>query len=327
MNRRELITLLGGAAAAWPAAARAQQAAMPVVGWMSGRSPQDSEHLLAAFREGLRETGFVEGENVAIEYSWANGRYDQLREMAFELLSRRVAVLVAVGGDPSALAAKQATSTIPLVFGMGGDPVGSGLVTSFNRPGGNTTGFTLLTNLMEPKRIGLLHELVPGVSLMGALINPNFLPAARQLQEIEKATETINLRLFTATASDDAQLDAALASLLQHGVGALLVAADPYFDTRRDRIIAFAARNKLPAMYQFREFALAGGLISYGPRITDSYRQAGIYVGRILRGTKPGDLPVLQPTKFDLVLNMKTANALGLAVPNAIQLLADEVIE
>jgi putative ABC transport system substrate-binding protein len=247
--------------------------------------------------------------------------------MAADLLKRRIAVLVAVGGDPSALAAKQATSTIPVVFGMGGDPVASGLVTSFNRPGGNTTGFTLLTNLMEAKRIGLLHELVPAISLVGALINPNFPPAAHQLQEIEKATGTINLRLLTVKASDDAQLDAALVSLLQHGVGALLVAADPYFDTRRDRIIAFAAENKLPAMYQFREFALAGGLISYGPRITDSYRQAGIYVGRILRGAKPGDLPVLQPTKFDLVLNMKAASALGLAVPNAIQLLADEVIE
>ena len=327
MKRRKFITLLGGAAAAWPLTARAQQAAMPVVGWMSGRSPQDSEHLLAAFREGLRETGFVEGESVAIEYSWADGRYEQLREMAADLLRRRIAVLVAVGGDPSALAAKQATSTIPVVFGMGGDPVESGLVTSFNRPGGNTTGFTLLTNLMEPKRIGLLHELVPGISLVGALVNPNFPPAARQLQEIEKAAGTINLRLFAAKASDDAQLDAALVSLLQHRVGALLVAADPYFDTRRDRIIAFAAQNKLPAMYQFREFAVAGGLISYGPRITDSYRQAGIYVGRILRGAKPGDLPVLQPTKFDLVLNMKAANALGLAVPNAIQLLADEVIE
>jgi ABC-type uncharacterized transport system substrate-binding protein len=326
VRRREFITLLGGAAV-WPIAARAQQAAMPVVGWMSGRSPPDSEHLLAAFRDGLRETGFVEGESVAIEYSWADGRYDLLREMAADLLKRRIAVLVAVGGDPSALAAKQATASIPIVFGMGGDPVGSGLVTSFNRPGGNITGFTLLTNLLESKRIGLLHELVPGISLVGALVNPNFSPAARQLQEIEKATATIDLRLFTAKASDDAQLDAALALLLQHRVGALLVAADPYFDTRRDRIIAFAARNKLPTMYQFREFALAGGLISYGPRVTDSYRQAGIYVGRILRGAKPGDLPVLQPTKFDLVLNMKTANALGLAVPNAIQLLADEVIE
>jgi putative ABC transport system substrate-binding protein len=320
VKRRQFMALVG-AAAAWPFAARgtrAQQPAMPVIGWMSGRSPEDSAHLLAAFRDGLRETGFVEGESVAIEYRWAGGQYDRLPAMAADLVSRAVAVLVGVGGDPSALAAKQATSTIPIVFGMGGDPVAAGLVASFNRPGGNATGFTLLTNLMEPKRVGLLHELVPGIPVLGALVNPNFPPAARQLQEIEAATRTINQKLFVAKASNDAELDAALGSLLQQRVGALLVAADPYFDTRRDRIIAFAAKNKLPAMYQFREFALAGGLISYGPRVTDSYRQGGIYAGRILRGAKPGDLPVLQPTKFDLVLNMKTANALGLAVPNAV---------
>jgi putative ABC transport system substrate-binding protein len=326
VKRRAFVTLLGGAAA-WPLAARAQQQAMPVIGWMSGRSPEDSDHLLAAFREGLRETGFVEGESVAIEYRWARGRYEQLPAMAVDLVGRRIAVLVGIGGDPSALAAKRATSTIPIVFGMGGDPITAGLVASFNRPGGNATGFTLLTNLMEPKRVGLLHELVPGVLVIGALVNPNFPPAARQLQEIEEATRTINQKLFVAKAGNDAELDAALASLLQQRVGALLVAADPYFDTRRDRIISFVAENKLPAMYQFREYAVAGGLISYGPRITDSYRQGGIYAGQILRGAKPGDLPVLQPTKFDLVLNMKTANALGLAVPNAVQLLADEVIE
>ena len=327
MKRREFITLLGGAAATWPLAARAQQQAMPLIGWMSGRSPEDSSHLLAAFREGLRETGFVEGESIAIEYRWARGRYEQLPAMAADLVSRRIAVLVGIGGDPSALAAKQATSTIPIVFGMGGDPIAAGLVTSFNRPGGNATGFTLLTNLMEPKRIGVLHELVPGIPVLGALVNPNFPPAARQLQEIEAATSTINQKLFVAKASNDTELNAAFEALLQQRIGALLVAADPYFDTRRDRIISFAAENKLPAIYQFREFAVAGGLVSYGPRITDSYRLGGIYVGRILRGAKPGDLPVLQPTKFDLVLNMRTANALGLAVPNAMQLLADEVIE
>ena len=326
MKRREFITMLGGAAA-WPLAARAQQLAMPLIGWMSGRSPEDSAHLLAAFREGLRETGFVEGESVAIEYRWAHGQYGQLPTLAADLINRGVAVLVGIGGDPSALAAKQATATIPVVFGMGGDPVAAGLVASFNRPGGNATGFTLLTNLMEPKRVGLLHELVPGVSLIGALVNPNFPPAARQLREIEDATRAIHQRLVVGKASSDQELDAALASLLRQGVGALLVAADPYFDTRRDRIIAFAAENKVPAIYQFREFAVAGGLLTYGPRITDLYRQAGIYAGRILRGAKPGDLPVLQPTKFELILNMKTANALGLVVPNSMQLLADEVIE
>jgi ABC-type uncharacterized transport system substrate-binding protein len=329
VKRRDFITLVGGAAAssaAWPLAARAQQPT-PVIGWMSGRAPQDSAHLLAAFREGLRETGFVEGENVTIEYRWAHGRYEQLSTMAADLVGRRIAVLVAVGGDPSALAAKQATSTIPVVFGMGGDPVTAGLVSTFNRPGGNATGFTLLTNLMEPKRVGLLHELVPGIAVIGGLVNPSFPAAARQLQEIEAAARTINQKFVAAKASNDMELDAALALLVQQRVDALLVAADPYFDTRRDRIISFVADNKLPTIYHFREFAVAGGLISYGPRVPDSYRQAGIYVGRILRGAKPDDLPVVQPTRFELVLNMKTANALGLTVPNAIQLLADEVIE
>jgi putative ABC transport system substrate-binding protein len=238
-----------------------------------------------------------------------------------------VAVLVAVGGDVSGIAAKRATSTIPIVFGIGGDPVKAGLVDSFNRPGGNATGFTLLTPEMEPKRVGLLHELVPGAALIGALLNPHFPPSARQLEDIGAAARAIGQRLLVVKASDDAELDAALAALVRERVGAMLIAADPYFDTRRDRIIASAAENRLPAMYQFREFAVAGGLISYGPNITDSYRQGGLYAGRILKGAKPADLPVLQPTKFELVINLKTANALGLAVPNSMQLLADEVIE
>jgi putative tryptophan/tyrosine transport system substrate-binding protein len=324
--RREFITLLGGAAA-WPLTASAQQSAMPVIGWMSGRSPEDSVHLVAAFREGLRQTGFVENESVLIEYRWALGRYELLPSMAADLVSRGVAVLVGVGGDTSAAAAKQATSTIPVVFGMGGDPVAAGLVASFNRPGGNATGYTLLTALMESKRVGLLHELVPGSAVLGALINPSFPPAARQLQEIEDATRSINQKVVLGRASNDTELDAAFLSFVREKVSAIQVAADPFFDTRRDRLIALAAQNRLPAIYHFREFAAAGGLISYGPRITDSYRQGGVYAGRILRGGKPADLPVLQPTNFELVINMKTANALGLLVPNAIQLLADEVIE
>ena len=327
LRRRDFITLLGGAAVGWPLTARAQQQPMPVIGWMSGRSPEDSAHLVPAFRQGLREAGFVEGQNLSIEYRWARGDYGRLPTLAAELMERRVAVLVAVGGDPSAIAAKQATSTIPIVFGIGGDPVKAGLVISFNRPGTNATGYTLLTNEMESKRVSLLHELLPGVRLIGALLNPNFTPAVRQLQDIEEAVRSIGQTLFVARASNDTELEAALLSLVRQGVGAMLVAADPYFDTRRDRIIAFAAQNRIPAIYQFREFAVAGGLISYGPSITDSYRQAGVYVGRILKGTKPADLPVLQPTKFELVINLKTANALGLALPNSIQLLADEVIE
>jgi putative tryptophan/tyrosine transport system substrate-binding protein len=327
MRRREFITLLGGAAAAWPLAARAQQPAMPVIGFMSGRSPEDSAHLLAAFRQGLGEVGFVEGQNVAIEFRWARGQYDRLPALAAELVERRVAVLAGVGGDVSAIAAKRATSTIPIIFGMGSDPVEAGLVDSFNRPGGNATGYTLLTNEIEPKRLGLLHELVPDAALIGALLNPNFPPAARQLREVEDAARTIGERLFVTNASNDTELTAAFVSFVQQRVRAVLVAADPYFDTRRDRIIALAAQNRLPAIYQFREYAVSNGLISYGPRITDGYRQAGIYAGRILHGAKPAYLPVVQPTKFELVINLKTANALGLSVPNSMQLLADEVIE
>jgi putative ABC transport system substrate-binding protein len=291
----------------------------------SGRSPEDSTHLLTAFRRGLSDVAFVEDQNVAIEFRWAAGQYDRLPVLAAELVARQVAVLAAVGGDASSVAAKRATSAIPIVFGMGGDPVQAGL--SFNRPGGNATGYTILTAELEPKRIGLLRELVPGIPLMGALLGPGTTVPAHQLKEIEDATRKTGQRLFVAKVGSDAELDAALGSLIQERVGALLVAASAYFDTRRARIISFAAENKLPAIYQLREYAAAGGLISYGPRITDSYYQAGIYVGRILRGAKPADLPVLQASRFELVINMKTAHALGLAVPNSMQLLADEVIE
>jgi putative ABC transport system substrate-binding protein len=327
MRRREFITLLGGAAVAWPVAVRAQQAAMPVIGFMSGRSPEDSSYLVAAFRQGLSEGGFVEGRNVAIEFRWAGGEYERLPSLAAELVGRQVSILVAVGGDNSAVAAKRATSTIPIVFGMGGDPIRAGLVHSLNRPDRNATGFTLLTNQLEPKRVGLMHELLPSASLLGALLNPDFLPAADQLRDIENATRAVNVELYVANANNDTELNAAFGWLVRQRVGAVLVTANPHFDTRRDQIIALAAQNKLPAFYHFREFATAGGLISYGPRITDGYQQAGIYVGRILKGSKPADLPVLQPTRFEFVINLKTANTLGLVVPNSMQLLADEVIE
>jgi ABC-type uncharacterized transport system substrate-binding protein len=326
LTRREFISLFAGTAA-WPLAAQAQQAAMPVIGFMSGRSLADSGYLAEAVRQGLRDTGYSEGESIVIEYRWANGDYARLPGFASDLLQRKVLVLVAVGGDPSPIAAKQVTSTVPIVFGMGGDPVKAGLVASFNRPGGNATGFTLLTNQMEPKRIGLLHELVPGVSLLGAMVNPSFPPAARQLEDIENAIRSIKQNLFVAKALNDHDLETAFTSFVEQKVGAVLVAAAPFFDTRKDRIIALAAEHRLPTMYHFREYAAAGGLISYGPSITESYKQAGVYAGRILRGTKPGDLPVLQPTKFEMVINQKTANALGFAIPNTIQLLADEVIE
>lgn len=293
---------------------------------MSGRSPDDSRHLIAAFQQGLRDTGFVEGKNVAVEYQWASGRYDQLPSLAADLV-KRVGIIVAVGGDVSAVAAMQATKTTPIVFGMGGDPVKAGLVESLGRPGRNATGFTLLTNELEPKRLGLLHDLLPDVRVIGIFLNPNFPPAAGQLAALEKAAQVTSQRLNIVRASNDTELSAGFTSIVQQSVGALLVAADPYFDTRRDRIVAFAAQNRLPAIYQFREYAIDGGLISYGPNVTEAYRQCGNYVGQILKGAKPADLPVVQPTKFEFVINLKTAKSLGLPIPSGLISFADEVIE
>ena len=301
-------------------------AAMPVIGFMSARSPEDTGPVLQAFLKGLREAGFQNGQNVVTEYRWARGDYSRLPALAAELVQHRVNVLVATGGEASAVAAKQATSTIPIVF-VTGDPVKVRLVESLNRPGGNATGSYVVTTEMEQKRFSLLHELTPGVPLIGVLLNPDFPDAARQLQELEEAARTIGRRLLVAKASNDDELNAAFALLLQQRIGALLVAADPYFDTRRDRIVAFAAQNHLPAVYHFREYAFAGGLVSYGPSITDAYRQAGNYTGRIFKGEKPADLPVVQTTKFDFVINMKTAKTLGLTVPFGLLNAADEVIE
>jgi putative ABC transport system substrate-binding protein len=294
---------------------------------MSARSPEDSAHLVAAFRRGLSESGFIEGQNVAIEFRWARGQYESLPALATELVNRPVAVLVAVGGDPSPVAAKQATTTIPIVFGIGGDPVKAGLIESFNRPGGNVTGVTLMTALMEPKRLGLLRELVPGVPLIGVLLNPAFPPAAAQVRELEQAAHTIGQRITITKASTDQELDAAFNVLVGEQIGALLVAADPYFDTRRDRIVALAAQHRLPAIYQFREYAVAGGLLSYGVSITDGYRQYGVYAASILKGTNPADLPVQQVAKFELVINLRTAKELGVKISDNLLSLADEVIE
>jgi putative tryptophan/tyrosine transport system substrate-binding protein len=325
MSRREFIGLLG-LTATWPLSARAQ-AIVPVIGVMSGRTPEDSKHLMAAFHEGLGEAGFVEGKNVTIEYRWALGRYDRLPALATDLVKRDVAVLVAVGGDVSAVAARQATSTIPIVFGTGSDPVDAGLVASLGRPGGNATGYSLVTNDLEPKRLGILHDLVPNAAVIGVLLNPNFPPAASQLAALENAALAITQRLAVFRASNDIGLDASLASIVEQRVGALLVTADPYFATQRDRIVAFAAQNRLPAIYQFREYAVAGGLISYGPRITDAYRQAGLYAGQILKGAKPADLPIVLPTKYEFVINLKAAKALGLTIPSGLISFADEVVE
>jgi len=325
VRRREVLLLLGATAVA--PAVRAQQPTAPIIGFMSGRSPDDSAHLVAAFHNGLREAGFVEGKNVTVEYRWALGQYDRLPAMAADLVKRPVTVIAAVGGDVSAISAKQATSTIPIVFGMGGDPTKAGLVDSLGRPGGNATGYTLLTSELEPKRLGLLRDLLPDAGVIAVLINPNFPPAAGQLAALEKAAQMTSQRLSIFRVSNDGELNAGLAAVLQQRASALLVAADPYLDTRRQQLITFAAQNKLPAIYQFREFAVDGGLMSYGPSITDSYRQGGNYVGQILKGAKPSDLPVLQPTKFELVINLKTAKALGLAIPPGLISFADEVIE
>ena len=327
LRRREFISILGGSVAAWPLSVRAQQPTIPVIGLMSGRAPEESNHLLAAFRQGLGETGFVEGKNVTIEYRWAFGQYDRLPALASELVNRNVAVLVAVGGDVAGLAAKRATSTIPIVFGTGSDPVEAGLVASLSRPGGNATGYMLLTNDMEPKRLGMLHDLVPNAAVVAVLLNPNFPPAAKQLAALENAAQAIGQPLAVFRASNDVELDACFTSLIEQHVSAMLVAGDPYFDTQRARIVAFAAQSKLPAIYHFREYAVAGGLISYGPRLTDGYHQAGLYAGQILKGAKPAELPVVQPTKYEFVINLKTAKAMNIKIPSGLISFADEVIE
>jgi ABC-type uncharacterized transport system substrate-binding protein len=327
MQRREFITLIGIAVAGRPLAARAQQREKPIIGFLSGRSPDDSEYLLAAFRRGLANDGLVEGQNVTIEYRWARGDYTRLPELAAGLVKLPVDLLLGVGGDASARAAKTATSTIPVVFGMGGDPVATGMVASLNRPGGNVTGVSVLTSQMESKRLSLLHELVPHSVVVGVLVNPNTPSAANQLRELGEAAGTISQRVIITKASNDTELEAAFALLTSAGAGALLVAADPYFDTQRARIIAFALLSRLPAIYQFREYATAGGLLSYGVDLTEAYRQFGIYAAKILKGAKPADLPVQQVVKFELVINLKTAKAIGFEFPATFSARADEVIE
>ena len=326
MKRRVFIALLGGAAA-WPLAARAQQPAMPVIGFLHTRSPDDSAYMVAAFRDGLAAHGYSEGRNVAIEYRWARGRYEQLPALAADLVSRNVTIIAAAGGEPSALAAKATTSSIPIVFVIGGDPVKSGLAASLNHPGGNSTGVSLLTTDLEAKRLGLLHELVPDAAGAAVLINPNLPQSEGQIREVEEAARTLGRRIRILKASNVEELEAALATIVSEQIKALLVAADPFFDTQRARIVAVAIQHKVPAIYQFREFTIAGGLMSYGISLTDAYRLSGDSVGRILKGEKPADLPVVQSTKFEFVINLKTAKALGLAIPPTLLARADEVIE
>jgi ABC-type uncharacterized transport system substrate-binding protein len=327
-NRREFITLLGGAAMVWPLAARAQQPAMPVIGVLLSRSAEAWDYQVNALRQGLAESGYIEGQNVAIEYRWAEGHYDRLPSLAAELVRRDVAVIVATGaGGLAARAAKAATSSIPIVFSSAVDPVKAGLVASINRPGGNATGFVQFAALLEAKRLQLLNELVPNGPAIGVLLNPTNPAAEIQTKDVHTAARSVGRQVHVVTASREGEFDAAVEGLVQQRVGGLLVAADPFFFSRREQLIALAARYALPSIYEWREFVDAGGLMSYGNRITDAYHQIGIYCGRILRGANPADLPVVQPTKFELVINLKTAKVLGLTVPNTMQLLADEVIE
>jgi putative ABC transport system substrate-binding protein len=328
MRRREFITLVGGSAAAWPFAARAQQQpAMPVIGFLHAGSPEPNVKLVAAFRKGLGETGYVEGQNLAIEFHWAAGQDARLPEMAADLVHRQVAVIVTPASTPAALAAKAATTTIPIVFSTGGDPVALGLVASLNRPGGNATGITFMTVELTAKRFGLLRELVPGATRFFALANPNYALAESINKDLQAARATLGLEVEILHAGTDREIDAAFATLVQKRADALLIAADPFFTNRRAQIVTLATRHALPTVYAIREFAESGGLLSYGPSFTDNYQQAGIYTGRILKGERPADLPVMQPTKFELVINLTTARALGITVPNTLLALADEVIE
>jgi ABC-type uncharacterized transport system substrate-binding protein len=325
VKRLEFITALAGTAA-WPFTAHAQQTAMRVIGFLSGRSPGESAAVVKAFRQGLAENGYVEGKNIAIEFRWADGHYDRLPAFAAELVARQVEVIAATGGSVSGLAAKAVAGTIPIVFSSGGDAVQLGLVASLNRPGGNVTGVNLVFGALGAKRLELVRLLVPADAI-AMLVNPGYPSAASEVQDVEAAGRTLGLRIRIFNARTESELEPAFTALAEQKAAALLVADDPYFLSQRDRLVQLAARYAVPAIYITRDFADAGGLMSYGPSIIDAYRLVGVYTGRILKGEKPADLPVVQPTKFDLVINLKTAKALGITIPPNLLALADEVIE
>jgi ABC-type uncharacterized transport system substrate-binding protein len=326
MRRREFIALFGGAAAAWPLAARAQQPPMPVVGFLSSGSPAPLRQQVAAFREGLKEAGYVEGQNVTVEYGFAEGQLDRFPVLVSDLVRRQVSVLV-VTSNTGALVAKHATSTIPIVFSVGDDPVASGLVPSLNRPSGNLTGVYQFTTGLEAKRLGLLHEMVPKATTIAVLVNPNFSGAKTQLHDVQEAAPRLGVQLVVVRANVESDFDAAFATLVQQRAGALLVCASPFFNGRRQQLVVLAARHAVPAIYEWRDFAEAGGLMSYGTILADAYRQAGVYAGRVLKGAKPADLPVVQATRFEFVINLSTAKALGIEVPPTLSARADGVIE
>ena len=326
MRRRNLLALLG-AALAWPLAAPAQQKGLPVIGYLGGTSPGPNAPFIAAFREGLNETGFIEAKSVTIEYRWAENDFDRLPALADDLANRDVDLIVAANGPASAVAAKHATSTIPILFTAVGDPIAAGLVTSLARPGGNVTGFSVLVVELNPKRLELLCELVPKAKVIALLVNPNSSSVERIVQEVQDAARVKGVQLLVLKAVTETEIDAVFASLSKLQAGALLVGSDPIFASRRDQLVALASRHAIPAIYEWSEFAAIGGLVSYGPSLIDAHRRAGVYAGRILRGEKPADLPVQQPTTVELVINLKTAKSLGLTVPQTLLARADEVIE
>jgi putative ABC transport system substrate-binding protein len=326
MKRREFVTILGGGGATWPLIARAQQPAMPVVGYLYSGSPEPTAHLVTAFRKGLSETGYVEGQNVAIEFRWTHNDNNRLPELAAELVRRRVAVIAAPGSVAAGLAAKAATATIPIVY-SGGEPVQAGLVASLSRPGGNVTGINSMNSELMAKRLGLLHEFIPGAARLAALVNPNNAASEGMITDARAAAAAIGRQIEVLTASTNRDIDAAFASLMQKGGGALAIASDPLFNNRRVQLQALATRHAVPTIYSHRDFAEAGGLMSNGSNYADLFRLTGIYVGRILKGEKPADLPVMRPTKFEFVLNLHAAKLLGLEIPPGLLAIADEVIE
>jgi putative ABC transport system substrate-binding protein len=327
MRRRDFIKVITGSAAAWPLAAGAQQAAMPVIGWLSARSPAEAASVLQAFRQGLGQVGYFEGKNVTIEYRWAEGRYDQLPALAAELVSRQVTVIAATGGEPSPLAAKAATTTIPIVCTLGGDPVEAGLVASLNRPGGNLTGTTIMAVEMGPKRLDLARQLVPNATAVAMLINPRFPTASAEAREVQNAARPVGIQINLVKASTESEIDKAFTTVVEQKTGALIIGTDPFLLGQRDQLVRLAERYMLPTIYFLREFVEAGGLMSYGPNIANGYRQAGVYAGLILNGANPATLPIVRPTQFLLYLNIKTAKTLSLQIPPLLLALADEVIE